>query len=53
MSLLEEEPTLMIYENDPVLFFTKDKTKIKNNETDFLIHLVINILKDIYAFIIR
>ncbi len=38
MSLLEEEPTLMIYENDPVLFFTKDKTKIKNNETDFLIH---------------
>ena len=38
MSLLEEEPTLMIYENDPVLFFTKDKNKIKNKETDFLIH---------------
>ena len=38
MSLLEEEPTLMIYENDPVLFFTKDKTKIKNKETDFEIH---------------
>lgn len=38
MSLLEEEPTLMIYENDPVLFFTKDKNKVKNKETDFLIH---------------
>ena len=38
MSLLEEEPSLMIYENDPPLFFTKDKTKIKNKETDFEIH---------------
>ena len=38
MSLLEEEPTLKIYENDPVLFFTKDKYKIKNKETDFEIH---------------
>ena len=38
MSLLEEEPTLTIYENDPVLFFTKDKSKIKNEKTDFEIH---------------
>ena len=38
MSLLEEEPTLKIYENDPPLFFTKDKTKIKNKNTDFEIH---------------
>ena len=40
MPLLEEEPTLTIYENDPVLFFTKDKTKIKNNEADFEIHQI-------------
>jgi midasin (ATPase involved in ribosome maturation) len=38
MSLLEEEPTLKIYENDPVLFFTKDKLKIRNQDSDFLIH---------------
>ena len=38
MSLLEEDPTLKIYENDPVLFFTKDKSKINNEETDFEIH---------------
>ena len=38
MSLLEEEPTLKIYENDPVLFYTKDRTKIRNEKTDFLIH---------------
>ena len=38
MSLLEEEPILKIYENDPALFYTKDKTKIKNKDTDFLIH---------------
>ena len=38
MSLLEEDPTLTIYENDPVLFFTKNKNKIKNEKTDFLIH---------------
>ena len=38
MSLLEEEPTLKIYENDPVLFFTKDETKIKDEKTDFKIH---------------
>ena len=38
MPLLEEEPTLKIYENDPVLFFTKDRSKIINKETDFEIH---------------
>ena len=38
MSLLEEEPTLKIYEHDPVYFYTKDKTKIRNKESDFLIH---------------
>ena len=36
MPLLEEEPTLTIYENDPVQFYTKDKTKIKDD--NFLIH---------------
>jgi len=40
MPLLEEEPTLTIYENDPVLYFTKDKSKIKNNEADFEIHQI-------------
>ena len=38
MSLLEEDPTLKIYENDPVLFFTKDKKKIINKDSDFEIH---------------
>ena len=38
MSLLEEEPTLKIYENDPVLFFTKDLSRIKDKEKDFQIH---------------
>ena len=38
MPLLEEEPTLTIYENDPVLFFTKDKSKIKDKEADYEIH---------------
>ena len=38
MSLLEEESTLKIYENDPVLFFTKDESKITNKKTDFKIH---------------
>ena len=40
MSLLEEEPTLTIHENDPILFFTKDKTKIQNKETDYEIHQI-------------
>ena len=35
MSLLEEDPSLVIYENDPVLFFTKNKTKIRNKEKNF------------------
>ena len=38
MPLLEEDPTLTIYENDPVLFFTKDKTKIKDDKKDFEIN---------------
>ena len=38
MSLLEEEPTLKIYENSPPLFFTKDKTRVKNKNSDYLIH---------------
>ena len=37
MSLLEEDPTLIIYENDPVLYFTKDQNKIQSKETDFKI----------------
>ena len=35
ISLLEEDPSLIIYENDPVLFFTKNKTKISNKEKNF------------------
>ena len=38
MPLLEEDPTLTIYEHHPVLFYTKDKTKIKDKEKDFEIH---------------
>ena len=38
MPLLEEDPTLTIYENDPVLFYTKDKTKIKDDKKDFEIN---------------
>ena len=38
MSLLEEEPTLTIYEDDPVRFYTKDKTKIKDDKKDFEIN---------------
>ena len=35
MSLLEEDPTLTIYENDPVLFFTKIQIKKKTKKQIF------------------
>ena len=40
MSLLEEEPTLKIYESNPILFFSKNKakTKIEIDEQYFEIH---------------
>ena len=52
MSLLEEKPTLKIYDSDPILFFTKDSINEKDEKTCLITKDIIN-EKDEKAYLIH